>query len=143
MRRYRRNADTRLREGIRIFLSGGASELPGEVLVKIRATADAALLEDGHTPVRGGPIAPEGWVWVELEGAQEDLYEGGMTGWDVWRFRENPRSLFDPRMWCLVGPWEDVYLEFNEAELTGHMDFSAWALVPRAPNEGRAGELCE
>lgn len=147
--RVRRNADRTLSEGIRIFLSGGAHELPGEVLARVREAADSALWDDRHIPVPGGPIAPEGWIWIELKGASEELDYQGMPPQEVRRLVEdegveNAADLFgDPECWGLEGPYKDFYVQFEVAELTGHFYYHAWVLVPREANWDRIGEPTE
>jgi hypothetical protein len=137
-------------EGIRLFLSGGAGELPGEVREKVRAAADTALLEGRHVPVRGGPVAPEGWIWVELEDAFSVLNMSGREANDrllAGRAQEPVQHVLGgAEEWGLVGPVRSWHLEVDQdpmCMLGPGVYYQAWLLVPRGPNWDRAGEWQE
>lgn len=135
-----------MRAGLRHFFSGGAADLDGETLMNVRAAADQALLAGRHIPQAGGPVAPAGWLWVELEGAFDEgpgvyvedlLEEAGAPNWP-----ENERLLGMADEWGLTGPVRDLYvwIDQNPMNMLGAGTYyQAWYLVPRGPNFDRRG----
>jgi hypothetical protein len=145
MRRWRRNADRKLREGISAFFRGGYAELDGETLAQIRDTANEALWQGFHVPLPGGPVAPTGFMWVELLEARDvlDTGPGDAVEAELLGGAKIDSVFGEPDEWGLVGPWRDVYLEIDRDPMGmwgPGLYYRAWGLVPRDPNLPRAPE---
>jgi hypothetical protein len=114
----------------------------GDLLAQVRDAANDALLAGRHIPLPGGLVAPPGFVWIELENANEVLDQANMPANEVARLeREGIPALDifgDASGWGLVGPWHGYHLKFHESGM-GHFWFDAWGLVARGPNWNRRG----
>lgn len=144
-RRWARNPDRGdrvMRDGLRVFLAGGAAHVPPQQLADVRDMANRVLMDRRLIPVLGGPLAPDGWIWVQLKNSLHHLVD--QTPDEVIEafenHREDPELTFgDPDDWHLVGPFRDYFLEYETLHLTGGLYFDAWVLVPAEPNWNRIG----
>jgi hypothetical protein len=151
-RHWRQNADAAMSKGLRIFFSGGAAELDGEQLSRIRDAANEALLAHRHIPMRGGPVAPHGWIWVKLEDAKSVVTDE--VDISAYEFREEVEGrgdgpqgyLGDAEQWGLAGNVQTWFIDWQE-DLGGlqgaYLDFEVYYLVRRDLNWNRRGVYVE
>ena len=139
-----RNPDVRMREGLRVFFSGGAHELDPTTLVRVMNAARDALEEkDVPTPLLEGRLPEDGYVWRAVEGVERefsleevlevvapldyaDPAEEVPTPYEMledWKGIEE--ALWDPR--GRHGPWGGFHVSDVRDD---SRRFDVWAQVP-------------
>lgn len=135
-----------MRDGLRVFFSGGTEQFDPTTLVRVMNAAREALEGmDVPPPLLAGRIPPEGYVWRRVEGVDREFsLDEVLESIEPFEHCSDPEEEGVPTPWELFGDWSGAgealwdpyssarYGEFGGFHVVdyGGRRYALWAQVP-------------